>query len=139
MCWLLPRAIKLMQSSRDQLARRIAQRGTVVASLDSKIDLYVDLYGGLALGAATVVALILANSPVASQYEDLLQATGEIRMGSLALSKTLEHWINDGLMAVFFLLVGLEIKREVMERELASLKGALLPSEIDSSLHTYSK
>jgi Na+/H+ antiporter 1 len=101
-----------------------AQRGTIVASQDSKID----LYGGLALGAATVVALILANSPVASQYEDLLQATGEIRIGSLALSKTLEHWINDGLMAVFFLLMGLEIKREVMERELASLKGALLPA-----------
>jgi Na+:H+ antiporter, NhaA family len=95
-----------------------------VASQDSKTD----LYGGLALGAATLVALILANSSVAPRYEDLLQATGEIRIGSLALSKSLEHWINDGLMAVFFLLMGLEIKREVMEGELSSLKGAMLPA-----------
>jgi NhaA family Na+:H+ antiporter len=94
-----------------------------MASQDSKAD----LYGGIALGVATGAALILANSPLASQYGALLQTTGEIRIGSLALSKSLEHWINDGLMAVFFLLMGLEIKREVMEGELASLKGATLP------------
>src|ERR1700676_208425 len=70
-------------------------RAAVMASHDSKTD----LYGGFVLGAATLAALILANSPLASQYEALLQATGEIRVGSLALSKTLEHWINDGLMA----------------------------------------
>jgi NhaA family Na+:H+ antiporter len=91
-------------------------------------DSNTDLYGGFMLGAATLVAVILANSPLATQYEGLLQATGEIRIGSLALSKTLEHWINDGLMAVFFLLMALEIKREVMEGELASLKGATLPA-----------
>src|SRR3979411_917664 len=95
-----------------------------MASHDSKTD----LYGGFVLGAATLVALILANSPLATQYEALLQATGEIRIGSLALSKSLEHWINDGLMAVFFLLMGLEIKREVMQGELASRKGATLPA-----------
>jgi NhaA family Na+:H+ antiporter len=95
-----------------------------MASHDSKTD----LYGGFALGVATLVALILANSPLAPQYQALLQATGEIRIGSLALSKSLEHWINDGLMAVFFLLMGLEIKREVMEGELASRRGATLPA-----------
>jgi NhaA family Na+:H+ antiporter len=95
-----------------------------MASHDSKTD----LYGGFVLGVATLAALILANSPLASQYEALLQATGEIRIGSLALSKTLEHWINDGLMAVFFLLMALEIKREVMEGELASRRGATLPA-----------
>jgi NhaA family Na+:H+ antiporter len=95
-----------------------------MASHDSKTD----LYGGFVLGAATLTALILANSPLASQYEALLQATGEIRIGSFALSKSLEHWINDGLMAVFFLLMGLEIKREVIEGELASRKGATLPA-----------
>ena len=78
-----------------------------MASHDNKTD----LYGGFVLGAATLAALILANSPLASQYQALLQATGEIRIGSFALSKTLEHWINDGLMAVFFLLMGLEIGR----------------------------
>ena len=87
-----------------------------------------DLYGGIALGAATLVALSLANSPVGSQYEALLQATGEIRIGSLALSKSLEHWVNDGLMAVFFLLMALEIKREVVEGELATVRGAMLPA-----------
>jgi NhaA family Na+:H+ antiporter len=95
-----------------------------MASHDSKTD----LYGGIVLGIATLAALILANSPLASQYGALLQATGEIRIGSLALSKTVEHWINDGLMAVFFLLMGLEIKREVMEGELSSRRGATLPA-----------
>jgi NhaA family Na+:H+ antiporter len=95
-----------------------------MASHDSKID----LYGGFVLGAATLAALILANSPLATPYEALLQATGEIRIGSLALSKSLEHWINDGLMAIFFLLMGLEIKREVLEGELATRKGATLPA-----------
>jgi Na+:H+ antiporter, NhaA family len=95
-----------------------------MASHDSKTD----LYGGFALGVATLVALILANSPLATQYQALLQTTGEIRIGSFALSKSLEHWINDGLMAVFFLLMGLEIKREVMEGELASRRGATLPA-----------
>jgi len=95
-----------------------------MANHDSKTD----LYGGVALGVAALAALILANSPLASQYEALLQATGEIRIGSLALSKTLEHWINDGLMAVFFLLMALEIKREVVEGELASRRGATLPA-----------
>jgi Na+:H+ antiporter, NhaA family len=95
-----------------------------MASHDSKTD----LYGGIVLGIATLAALILANSPLASQYGTLLQATGEIRIGSLALSKSIEHWINDGLMAVFFLLMGLEIKREVMEGELSSRRGATLPA-----------
>jgi NhaA family Na+:H+ antiporter len=113
----------------DPLAQWIAQPASqassaVMADHDSKTD----LYGGVALGAATLVALILANSPLASQYDALLQATGEIRIGSLALSKTLDHWINDGLMAIFFLLMGLEIKREVLEGELASRRGATLPA-----------
>ncbi|MGH6779416.1 MAG: Na+/H+ antiporter NhaA [Bradyrhizobium sp.] len=95
-----------------------------MASSDSKTD----LYGGIALGFATLAALILANSPVASQFEAMLHATGEIRIGSFALTKTLDHWINDGLMAIFFLLMGLEIKREVVEGELANRKGAMLPA-----------
>jgi NhaA family Na+:H+ antiporter len=107
------------------LTNRIAsKRAAVMASHDNKID----LYGGFVLGVATLAALIVANSPLASQYEALLQATGEIRIGTLALSKTLEHWINDGLMAIFFLLMALEIKREVMEGELATRKGATLPA-----------
>ena len=86
-----------------------------------------DLYGGVVLGVATIAALIVANSPLGHQYEALLQATGEVRIGSIGLSKSLEHWINDGLMAIFFLLVGLEIKREAVEGALASVRQAALP------------
>jgi NhaA family Na+:H+ antiporter len=86
-----------------------------------------DLFGGLALGAATLAALVIANSPLAPQYSDLLQVTGEIRIGSIGLAKSLEHWINDALMAIFFLLVGLEIKREVIEGSLNGVRKAVLP------------
>ena len=78
------------------------------------------LYGGIVLGLAAIAALIVANSPLGPHYEALLRTTGEVRIGSIGLSKTVHHWINDGLMAVFFLLVGLEIKREVIEGELSS-------------------
>ena len=61
-----------------------------------------DLYGGLILCAATVAALIVANSPLGPQYTALLELKGEIKIGTIGLSKTLEHWINDGLMAIFF-------------------------------------
>jgi Na+:H+ antiporter, NhaA family len=86
-----------------------------------------DLFGGIALGIATIAALLIANSALGSQYTALFQATAEIRVGSIGLSKTLEHWINDGLIAIFFLLVGLEIKREVIEGSLASVQQAALP------------
>ncbi len=86
-----------------------------------------DLYGGVALGAAALAALLIANSPLAAQYSALLHATAEIRIGSVGLSNSLEHWVNDGLMAIFFLLVGLEIKREAIEGSLAGVQKATLP------------
>ncbi len=86
-----------------------------------------DLFGGIALGTATLAALLIANSPLSPQYNALIHATAEIRIGSIGLSKSLEHWINDGLMAIFFLLVGLEIKREVIEGSLAGVQKAALP------------
>src|ERR1035438_9343067 len=86
-----------------------------------------DLFGGIALGVATVVALLIANSALGPQYNALIHATAEVRIGSIGLSKSLEHWINDGLMAIFFLLVGLEIKREVIEGSLAGVQKAALP------------
>jgi NhaA family Na+:H+ antiporter len=86
-----------------------------------------DLFGGIALGIATLAALLIANSALGPQYNAILHATAEIRIGSIGLSKSLEHWINDGLMAIFFLLVGLEIKREVIEGSLAGLQKAALP------------
>ncbi len=86
-----------------------------------------DLYGGIALGVAVLAAMLIANSAFGHAYEDLLHATGEIRIGAIGLAQSLDHWINDGLMAVFFLLVGLEIKREVLEGALSSPQNAALP------------
>ena len=85
------------------------------------------LYGGAVLGLSAIAALVVANSPLGADYEALLRMTGEVRIGSIGLTKTIDHWINDGFMAVFFLLVGLEIKREVMEGALATAKQAALP------------
>jgi NhaA family Na+:H+ antiporter len=86
-----------------------------------------DLFDGIALGIATLAALSIANSPLGPQYIALIHATAEFSIGSIGLSKSLGHWINDGLMAIFFLLVGLEIKREVIEGSLAGVQKAALP------------
>lgn len=83
--------------------------------------------GGILLLAASIIALIWANSPYRGSYEAFRHATIGIQIGSFELIKPAELWINDGLMAIFFLLVGLEIKREVIVGELSSLKKAALP------------
>ena len=81
---------------------------------------------GILLLLAAVVALVWANSPWADSYFHLWETHVVVGMGDLALDKSLHHWINDGLMAVFFFVVGLEIKREVLVGELASPKAAAL-------------
>ncbi len=82
---------------------------------------------GILLMAAAVIALLWANSPFASSYVSLWDIHLTIGVGDAVLSKTLLHWINDGLMAIFFFVVGLEIKREVLVGELASIRRAALP------------
>jgi NhaA family Na+:H+ antiporter len=82
---------------------------------------------GLLLLAAAIVALIWANSAWASTYAELWSSKLSISIGELSLSETLLHWINDGLMALFFLVVGLEIKRELLVGELDTPRGAVLP------------
>ena len=86
--------------------------------------------GGIVLAVAALLALLISNSPWSVGYEQLLQVRGEIRIGGdwFVLSKPLLVWINDLWMAVFFFLVGLEIKRELLEGELASVSQALLPA-----------
>ena len=84
--------------------------------------------GGLVLMAAAVLALVVANSPLASAYEALLAVPVQVRVGALDIAKPLILWINDGLMAVFFLLVGMELKREIVEGHLSSLRQASLPA-----------
>jgi Na+:H+ antiporter, NhaA family len=83
--------------------------------------------GGLLLVAAAALALICSNSPLRHAYDALLEIPVEMRFGSFAIAKPLLLWINDGLMAIFFLLVGLEVKREVVEGELSTPKQIVLP------------
>jgi len=82
---------------------------------------------GVLLLLATMAALIWANSPWSGAYEAAAHLDVAIRLGPWELNKTLLHWINDGLMAIFFFLVGLEIKREMLTGELASPRLAALP------------
>lgn len=83
--------------------------------------------GGILLLLAAIVAMLVANSPLSGLYDSLLDTTVAVQVGALAINKPLLLWINDGLMAVFFFLIGLEIKREVMEGELASFSQIILP------------
>ena len=86
--------------------------------------------GGVVLAVTALLALAISNSPWSGVYEAFVHIPGELRIGDnwLVLSKPLLVWVNDLWMAVFFFLVGLEIKREVLEGELADLRQALLPA-----------
>jgi Na+:H+ antiporter, NhaA family len=89
--------------------------------------LHTEAAGGLFLLAATVVALGWANSPFAAGYEGLWGRELTIGAGPLAVTEDLKHWVNDGLMALFFFVVGLEIKRELVVGELRDPRRASLP------------
>ncbi len=84
--------------------------------------------GGIVLLGAALLALLLANSPLSHLYDTFLDTPVSIRVGALKLDKPLLLWINDGLMAIFFLLVGLEIKRELLAGELSTPRQAALPA-----------
>jgi len=84
--------------------------------------------GGIILASAALVAILLVNFGLNDAYHHLLEERVRIGIGSLTLDKSLHHFINDGLMAVFFFLVGLEIKREVLEGNLSSPSQIILPA-----------
>ena len=83
---------------------------------------------GILMLTAAIIAMLAANSPLADLYSELLDITVAVQVGALSISKPLLLWVNDGLMAVFFFLIGLEIKREVMEGELSSVSQIVLPA-----------
>ena len=90
--------------------------------------LHQEASGGILLIIFTVIALVWANSPWSDSYHHLWQTYLSLNLGSLLnLNYSLHYWINDGLMAIFFFTVGLEIKRELLVGELSSLKKASLP------------
>ena len=103
---------------------------TKAAALSSAIQefLHLEAAGGVLLFAAALAAMLCANSALAPLYVDFLDTPVEVRAGAFQIAKPLLLWINDGLMAVFFFLVGLEIKREVLEGELSRPSQVTLPS-----------
>lgn len=84
--------------------------------------------GGILLMAAAFIAILIANSPFEAWYELLLLTPVEVRVGALEIAKPLLLWVNDGLMAIFFMLVGLELKRELLDGELSDPRNIVLPA-----------
>jgi len=82
---------------------------------------------GIILICMTILALVLANTSLTESYTHFFHTKVDLNVGSWALSHTIHHWINDGLMAIFFFIIGLEIKREVLVGELSNIKVAILP------------
>src|SRR4051794_6879701 len=104
-------------------ARRALQR--VLRPLERFLQ--IEAASGLILLLAASIALAWANSPWAQSYDRLWRTTLTFGIGRFAFSESLHFWINDGLMVVFFFVVGLEIRREMHEGELADFKRAALP------------
>jgi NhaA family Na+:H+ antiporter len=84
--------------------------------------------GGILLLLTATAAMVIANTPTLESLDDFLQTIVAVQVGDWSISKPLLLWINDGLMAIFFFLIGLELKREVMEGELSSAKQIALPA-----------
>ncbi len=96
-----------------------------MAKKDSFYNL--ETLGGILLFLAAVLAIIIANSPYRQIYDQLLNTIGSMGVGSLTIKKPLTLWINDGLMAVYFLLIGLEIKKEIQTGVLSNKKNLIVP------------
>ncbi|HEK1010147.1 TPA: Na+/H+ antiporter NhaA [Pseudomonas putida] len=104
-----------------------AQRIALRAFANFERFLHIEAVSGIVLLIAAVAALIWANSPAADSYDALWHTPITFGIGSLVYSQSLHFWINDGLMTIFFLVVGMEIRREIHEGALSSLRQATLP------------
>ena len=90
--------------------------------------LHIEASGGILLLASTIIAVVWANSPWSDTYTSLWATKIAIEVGGYAVAEDLRHWINDGLMALFFFVVGLEIKQELVTGQLSRAREALLPA-----------
>ena len=90
--------------------------------------LQLESAGGIVLIVAAALAMVIANSPFAGYYDLFIDTPVEVRVGALQVAKPLLLWVNDGLMAIFFFLVGLELKREFIEGELSRPANVMLPA-----------
>lgn len=116
--------------SRPSLSPARHWRETPLGQLFSPMQRFIEseTASGLVLFGATLAALVLANSPLAASYTAILHTEIGVAVGPFELRKSVLNWINDGLMALFFFLVGLELKREALVGELSSPRQALLPA-----------
>jgi NhaA family Na+:H+ antiporter len=89
--------------------------------------LHVEAAGGVLLLGCSALALALANSPVSEAYTAIWKTPLGFRLGAFEMVHSLQHWINDGLMAIFFFVIGLEVKRELVLGELRDPRQAVLP------------
>lgn len=106
-----------------------AKRERVITEILHPVQRFfkIEASGGIVLLIATIIALFWANSPWSDTYHHIWENKLGLTVGGFGIYKTLHHWINDGLMAIFFFVVGLEIKREILVGELSSMKNASLP------------
>ncbi|QCI11445.1 Na+/H+ antiporter NhaA [Pseudomonas putida] len=112
-----------MQHTPLPRAQQLAERA--FANLER--FLHIEAVSGIVLLIAAIAALIWANSPAANSYDALWHTPLTFGVGSLLFTQSLHFWINDGLMTIFFLVVGMEIRREIHEGALSSLRQATLP------------
>lgn len=90
--------------------------------------LELEAAGGIVLAVAALLAMIIANSPLDEMYHAFIHVPVVVQIGTFQIAKDAHHWINDGLMAIFFFLVGLELKREALIGELSDVKQILMPA-----------
>ena len=120
-----------VKKKQKRLQRRIKtpKAAQVIHTLRAPVTDFMNLEssGGLVLIFISIAAMIWANSPLGDVYEHFIHTPINLSIGSLELNGSFQHWVNDGLMAIFFYVVGLEIKRELLVGELSSVRKAALP------------
>jgi len=122
----------MTQEAPNSCAAKFLGRNSIERSFKQALSPFEDFVhkeasSGILLMACTVAALFLANSAMYPIYDAVLHHKFTIGSGIFSITHSLQHWINDGLMAIFFFMVGLEIKREILVGELADRKQAILP------------